>query len=143
ELVHQRTIELQQHPLTDNIRVVTQDTGFVVACVQMQQVHQWPGEVVVDDVMLPDQLPEAAEHLPGQSGRRQIDIEFCLVNLVVAHSDRMRRWFCTEGQHAASHTPWEAGLAQLENGLFDAAHGVGQVGLEKVQYSHQQLPTAL
>src|SRR5690554_6313131 len=143
EPVHQRAIELQKHFLSDNVGVITQYAGLAVCCVEMQQIHQWPGEVVVDDIMLPCQFPEPFEYLTGQPGGCEVDVLPGLVHLMAAHLQRSicRGW--TERQHAVFHPQGLTGLAQLKDGLLNTTRGFRHVGLEQMQHAHHEYLAAL
>jgi len=54
-------------------------------------------------------------------------------------ADLQSLWLCgwAQGQHAAIYALLASALAKLINDLFDAAGGIGQVGLEEMQYAHE------
>src|SRR5690606_41154872 len=66
EAVHQRAVESQEGLLTHDVRMVAEHAWFAMPGVEVHQVHQWPWEVVVDDIHVSSQFTEAPENFPGQ-----------------------------------------------------------------------------
>ena len=61
------------------------------------------------------------------------------MDFVVADLYHRRVRVGAQGQHLALNTLACAAFTELINDLFDAAHRVGQIGFEKMEYTHFNL----
>ncbi|MNM96184.1 hypothetical protein D3C81_1086520 [compost metagenome] len=85
------------------------------------------------DIRLPGQLGEVFERRQREAGRGQVQVKLGAVGQVVGHRLVARRPAVAEVEHLRIDTFGSATFGDLENDLLDTAHGVGVVGLEKMQ----------
>src|SRR5690606_13286864 len=121
-----------------NIRVVGDHHRFLDTSEEMQQIHEWPGEVVMDHIGLLSKLAEAIDYAIGKPCGRDMQMKFGAMHAVISDHQLAGPGIVAESKHLAVDTMGKAALAELEDHLLNAAHRIGQVGFKKVQYAHQQ-----
>ena len=126
--------------LANDVRVIADHAGFLGGRAEMHQIHERPGEVIIDHVGFGCQLAKLLEDAVGKARRGQLKIHPGLMNLMFADLQHAWRRIVAQRQHRALDTVTGAAFAHLEDDLFDATHGVGQIGFIKVQNSHINLP---
>lgn len=139
EAPHQRPVQFQQDALADDVRMVGDHARLVHTGEEMHQVHERPGEVVVDHVRLRRQLAELLEHAQGKPGGGELQVEPGAMHHMSTEGHDRRMRIAAQGQDVVVDPPRPAALAKLEDHLFDPAYRLAQVGLVEVQYPHSAL----
>ena len=128
EPIHHWTVQQAQRALADDIGVVGQDRRPLRSRSQVQQVAEWPREVVVDDIGPLGETSVHGEGLQRHPAGSDLDVATSAIDLCFAAAKHQGRGIGAQRQQPIVIAPRLGKETDLPNYLFDTSLAIGKVG---------------
>ena len=104
----------------------------------MDQVHEWPRKMIVDDIGFGTQLSKEGEGISGKTGGRKLQVERRLMCHMSVKSAGIQGGRSAQGQDVRLNAVSRTSFCNGVDCPLYAPECIGMVGLEEMQNAHNR-----